>query len=92
MKRMNEFMNSKVYEQLRMHALNEDSPILYAMLQSYNHNHERWETPEAFLADTIMALTAALSGTQAQLVDSLTRSRPVIYTCANCGQSPINWK
>lgn len=88
---MNDFLLSKAYEQLRMHAITENSPILYAMLQSYNHQPDRWERPEDFLADTILALTTALNGTQAQLVDALSTTRP-INLCVNCGQSPIHWK
>jgi hypothetical protein len=88
---MNDFMQSKAYEQLRMHAISENSPVLYAMLQSYNYQPDRWASAEDFLADTVLALATALSGTQAQCVDLLSRTSP-IHLCANCGQSPVNWK
>jgi hypothetical protein len=88
---MNEFLASTAYEQLRKIAVSENSPILYAMLQSYNHHHERWATPEDFLVDTVMALTSALSGTQAQLVEALSYTPPT-RLCAKCGQYPQHWK
>lgn len=87
----NDFLHSKAYEQLRQYAVMENSPLLYAMLQMYNFQPERWESPEDFLADTVLMLAATLSDTQTQLVDVVSKS-PSPNICMNCGQPLVTWR
>lgn len=61
-------INEPVFVDLLAHAVTNNDPVLYAMLNAYRHFPDRWESVEAFFAETIVTLSLARAQQHEMLV------------------------
>ena len=69
----------KQFEKLYVYAMEENDPVIHAMLNAFRYTPENWNSWEEFLVDLIFALSAVNKASQEHLCEVLSKQPPPPY-------------